>query len=63
MKAKEFRSFILTEVKEGKTDQEIIEKLLRVEGYEDAIDEIRKIRERKWIGQQLLNLNMNCDTG
>ena len=63
MKAKEFRNFILTEVKEGKTDQEIIEKLLRVEGYEDAIDEIRKIRERKWIGQQLLNLNMNCDTG
>ena len=63
MKAKEFRSFILTEVKEGKTDKEIIEKLLRVEGYEDAIDEIRKIRERKWIGQQLLNLNMNCDTG
>ena len=47
MKAKEFRNFILTEVKEGKTDQEIIEKLLRVEGYEDAIDEIRKIREGK----------------
>ncbi len=44
MTAREFRNFVITEVKEGKSDKEIIEKLLTVEGFEEAIEEIREIR-------------------
>ena len=47
MTAKEFNNFIVSEVKEGKTDSEIIEKLLIVEGYEETIEEIKRIRNQK----------------
>ena len=44
MTENEFYHFVITEAKEGKTDKEILNKLLKVEGYEDAIQEIEEIR-------------------
>ena len=47
MTAKEFAQLVLEEVKEGKTDTEILRKLIRIEGAEHILPEIDQIRSRQ----------------
>lgn len=46
MTAKEIYNLIMAEVREGKTDLQILCKILLLEGYENGEEEIREIREK-----------------
>ena len=52
MTAKEIHALIMAEVKEGKTDIQILAKILLLEGYENGEEEIRKIREEMQIKEK-----------
>ena len=46
MTAKEFYNLVMSEAKEGKTDSQILEKLLKIEGFENAMEELAEIRKQ-----------------
>ena len=47
MTSKEFKNLVISEAMEGKSDSEILKKLLFVEGCEEVFEEINRIRREK----------------